>query len=277
MTIAKARAVAEEFLKDRAADEALTQLLVESDGAPEAPSGEAEQDATPAEAPIVTLTAPSSPAAVAKAAAISERREMILRALSTKFKVPIKRIVKFTGDDPRYRLETELGDVQLGNVNGLIGQSRLRSSIAAATGKYLPHFHEEHWPGIARLLLEACEEVDRGRDATLIGTMTEWLRAYLRHKQPHESLAEADEGREPFTHDGAVFVFIDNLRHWLGVQQGEKVTRNMLTADLRAFGAVPEPFELEVKGNRTTRSAWKLPAGLWEPEPPSDGSEQPLI
>jgi hypothetical protein len=268
MTIAKACAAAEEFWKNEKADEAFTQLLAEADdddqGGSNAAGGDGEREATSKETPAT--------ASAAERSVTPERRKTVLRTLSTKFKVPLKRIVKFTGDDPRYRLETELGDVQLGNVNGLIGQSKLRSSIAAATGKYLPHFDPDLWPGVARLLLEACEEVDRGRDATLIGTMTEWLRAYLRHKQPHESLAEADEGREPFTHNGAVYIFIDNLRHWLGVQQGEKVTRNMLTADLRAFGAEPEPFDLEVKDKRTTRSAWKLPAGMWEPEPQPTGS-----
>ncbi len=268
-TIAKARASAAEYWKEVQANEVLQALSQGAGGADgNGLSGGAEAaEEGDGHADQLTLPVPTGEPGV--------RRRAILSALAVRFKVPIKRVVKFTGDDPRYRLETELGDVHLGNVNGLICQNKLRSSIAATTDKYLPHFDDRTWPAIARLLLEACEKIDRGCDVTLIGTMTEWLREYLRHKQPHESLEEADEGREPFTRDGAVYIFADNLRHWLAVQQGERVTRNSLTADLRAFGAVPEPFELAVGRRRTTRSAWKIPAGLWETEAEQPGSDQP--
>jgi hypothetical protein len=206
---------------------------------------------------------------VNKPAVTQKRRDEILGVLSRTTKIPLTRVVKYSGDDPRYRLETQLGNIQLGNVNGLIAQNKLRSSIAAATGKYLRHFEADEWPPIAQLLLEACEEVERGQDATLAGMMSVWLRAYLRDKPPHETLEEADEGREPFQQGDGVFVFADNLRQWLGVQQGERLPRNVLTADLRAFGAKPEQFELDVKGKRTTRSAWRIPAGLCDTDPKS--------
>lgn len=213
----------------------------------------------------------AGPRRVAAAAALDEahkRRQKILQALSTKFRVQIKRIVKFTGDQPQYRLATAFGDVNLGNVNGLIGQSKLRSSIAACTGKYLPHFDPDKWPPIAGLLLEACEEVDRGQDATMKGTMTDWLRAYLDDKQPHETIEEANEGREPFLANGHVHIFAADFRRWLSMRLGERPTQNGLTADLRTFGAEPLTFDLVVNGNRTTRSAWKLPEGIWSPAVP---------
>jgi hypothetical protein len=48
---------------------------------------------------------------------------------------------------------------------------------------------------------------------------------------------------------------------------GEKVLQNQLTTELRTFGAAPESFNLTVNGKSTTRSALKLPAGVWEPAP----------
>jgi hypothetical protein len=253
-TIEKARAAAEEFLRDQDADESLSRLL-----------GESPEPAEPAQTAAPSAAGPSGVPQQTTPDKHAERRRTILTTLSTKFRVPLKRIVKFTGDDPQFRLETELGDVQLGNVNGLICESRLRSSIAAVTGKYLPHFEFKHWTQIAQLLLDACEEVDRGRDTTLAGRMTEWLRGYMRDKSPHETIEEADEDREPFTRGGRVYIFSDSFRRWLAVQLGEKVTRNPLTADLRAFGAAPKVFDLNLGGRATTRSAWGLPAGLWDP------------
>jgi hypothetical protein len=259
-TIATARASAEPFLREQQSDEILNQLLAEPDG----DSG--KEDATVQGGDHTQADGPGKGKSAGAIVDVAARREKILEALSIRFKVPLKRVLRFTGEDPRYRLETELGDVPLGNVNGLICQGKLRSSIAAATGRYLPHIDDEHWPEIARWLLEACEQRDRGDDATLTGKVTDWLRSYLGHKQPHESLEEADEGREPFLDGGDVFIFSGDLRRWLASQQGERVPPNQLTAELRAYGAEPKVFEVTKNGKVTTRSAWRLPAGLWEPD-----------
>jgi len=128
---------------------------------------------------------------------------------------------------------------------------------------YLPHFDDENWPAIARLLLQACELVDRGEDATMKGTVTDWLRGYLEHKPPHNSLAEADEGREPFLQDGDVHIFSNDFRRWLNMRLNERVKQDDLTANLRALGAVPVLFDLQVRGKSTSRSAWKLPNDNW--------------
>jgi hypothetical protein len=185
--------------------------------------------------------------------------------LSARFKVPITRIVKFTGEPALYRLETDLGNVHLGGVSGLINQSKLRISIADATGRYIPHIDPDVWPAVAQALLDACESVDRGQDATLRGTMGEWLRGYLAEKSIHPTLVEADEAREPFRNDETVVIFSSDFKRWLQVRQNERVTQGKLTADLRAFGAEPDTFKLTVKEKQTTRSAWRLPEGPWTP------------
>ena len=80
------------------------------------------------------------------------RRTRILRDLSRTLGVPLTRIVKFLGDEPRYRLETQLGSVDLGDVRGLIEQSELRKHIAACTGIYRQQSPESDGP----VLLDAC-------------------------------------------------------------------------------------------------------------------------
>jgi hypothetical protein len=191
------------------------------------------------------------------------KRQARLQLLSAKFHVPLQRILRYTGDKPKYRLETAVGAVDLGDVRGLISQANLRESIAARTGVYLPLFKRSVWPKYARTLLSVCEDVERGIDATMEGTLNEWLAAYLDQHPPHASLKEADEGREPFLDGGAVHIFTAGFRRWLTAQQDERMSRNDLTADLRAFGAEPVKFDLDVKGKTTSRSAWKLPAKAW--------------
>jgi hypothetical protein len=193
------------------------------------------------------------------------RRRAILQGLTSVFGVQITRIIKYVGEPAVYALETTLGDVQLGKVDGLIEQPKLRNSVASVTGRFLPPISGRKWPLVAQALLDACESIDRGEDATVRGTVSEWLRSYLAERSIHPTLEEADEGREPFFDAGAVAIFSTDLRRWLQVRQIEHVTQCELTADLRAFGAEPEVLKTVVKGRASTRSVWKLPAGPWIP------------
>jgi hypothetical protein len=186
-------------------------------------------------------------------------RKARLQLLSAKFHVPLRRVFKFTGDDPKYHLETEIGSVDLGDVAGLIGQAKLRKSIAACTGLYLPQFKSKNWSKYAQLLLSICEEVERGPDATTEGTTFEWISGYLDQRPPHPDIAQADPGHEPFLRDGAVHIYTSDLKRWLKAQIDERVSRNDLTARLRAFGAEPVKVDLTVDGKPTSRSTWRLP------------------
>ena len=216
-------------------------------------------------APIATQTTTPSTETRQPHKTESERRA-ILDLLSKRFNVPMRRIVRYIGGPSFYRLETEFGDVQLGTVAGLITQSKLRLAIADATGRYLPQLDPDVWPTVAQALLDACESVDRGQDATLHGTMSEWLGAYLAERSVHATLEEADEGREPFMDDGSVVMFSRDFRKWLQIRQNERVNQGRLTADLRAFGAEPDVYKAVIKGKQTTRSAWRLPHGPWIPD-----------
>jgi hypothetical protein len=280
-TIAKAMTAADEYWADQAADEILEGLAEETSAA--TPDAETcargpDMNANPgASAPLAKTGAgrqpePNEPSPEKRSGASTaeippERRETILQALSTKFRIPLKRIIKYVGDPPRFRVETERGDIDLGSVRGLIYQANLRASLAAYTGLYLPHFEDEHWPKIARLLLQACEVIDRGDDATMKGALMEWLSDYLDQRPPHDSLATADEAREPFRHDGEVYIFTSDFRRWLNMRLNERLKQDDLTANLRAFGAVPKIFDAKLHGRQTSRSAWKLPSGPWSQEP----------
>jgi hypothetical protein len=191
------------------------------------------------------------------------QRKAILKFLSAKFRVLLRQILRFTGDEPKYRLETAVGAVDLGDVRGLIGQTKLRNSIAARTGIYLPLFTGKVWAKYAKMLLEVCEDVDRGQDATKEGQLSEWLSRYLDQHPPHATLEEADEGREPFLEGGAVHIYTSCLKRWLIAQLDERVSRNDLTADLRAFDAEPVKFDVVINGKTTSRSTWRLPKKAW--------------
>ena len=107
------------------------------------------------------------------------QKEAILQALSARFDVRLIQIIKFMADPPTYKLKTSRGNITLGEVGELIGQGKLRTHIAAATGKLLPRFKPEQWDNIAQALLDCCMEVDVGEEATEEGAINSWLEAYL--------------------------------------------------------------------------------------------------
>jgi hypothetical protein len=191
------------------------------------------------------------------------KKQALLQLLSAKLRFPLQGVLRYTGDDPRYRLETGVGAVDLGDIRGLINQKTLRNKLAASVGIYLPLINTKQWAKCAGFLLQLCEDVERGDDATKEGTLREWLTAYLDQHPPQKDLKEADESREPFLDGGAVHIFTTSLMHWLKRYVDERISRNDLTADLRTFGATPVKFDLEVNGKSTSRSAWRLPAKVW--------------
>ncbi len=188
------------------------------------------------------------------------RRQAILDNLSALFEVKITRVVKFTSDPPEYRLETELGTIHLGEVGNLIGQPQLRTKIAAASGRYLPRFKNERWDRIAQALLDACEEETLGEDATAAGAARGWLTSYLARHKPVQGIANAVEQECPFVHlDARTYLFGKELRRWLGLYQGEKITAKLMGTCLRAAGCEPETVAVSVDGRETTRQVWRLP------------------
>ena len=187
-------------------------------------------------------------------------KEAILQSLSALFGVRLLQIIKFVADPPIYKLKTNRGDITLGEVDNLIGQSKLRTKIAAATGKYLPKFKEAKWDKIAQALLDCCMEVEIGDEATESGEIRDWLSQYLDAKPPldSESLDEALLHQQPVRYKGRVAIFGTDFRKWLRTAQQEKVTAKRMGMLMRSIGCEPSKITTEQAGKITSRSVWFL-------------------
>jgi len=189
------------------------------------------------------------------------QKESIKQNLSALFGVQLIRIMKFKSDPPVYKLVTGAGEISLGEVDGLILQGALRSNIAAATGRYLPRFKAEKWDNIAQALLDICDEVEVGEDATEAGEMRAWLRQYLEDKTVYrdDKIEDAIIRQLPIERDGRVYVFGADLRKWLKIAQQEKVNAKRMGYLMRSIGCEPDKLNIVVGGKSTTRNAWLLP------------------
>jgi len=190
------------------------------------------------------------------------QREAILDGLSRVLKVRITGVTKYLTEPPRYKLSTDRGEIMLGGVERLIGQTAFRNAIAATTGVLIPPISKDQWHKVAQALLNACEEVAVGTEGTDVGICQGWLAGYLAERRPLEDVAEAIDSGYPFQRDGAVYITLAALRKWLALTQGEKVSAKELGALLRRAGCVPEVIGLEINGRRTTRNVWRLPEAI---------------
>lgn len=187
-------------------------------------------------------------------------KESLMQLLSQTFDVKIIQILKFTSDEPTYKLKTARGDITLGSVDYLIGQAKLRSKIAAATGKYIQKFGSDKWDNIAQVLLDCCYEVELGDDATEAGEMRGWLAQYLDTKTPYteNEKTEAVVQQAPVMVGSKIAIFGNDFRKWLRVTQQEKMTAKRMGLLMRAINCEPDKLMLDFKGKRTSRSVWMI-------------------
>lgn len=187
-----------------------------------------------------------------------EGKIKLLGHLSTTLGVPITRVIKYMSDPPTYRLETGVGSIMLGDVDGLIVQTALRSKVAAATGRYIPKY--KRWDEVAQGLLNVCEEISVGEEATDIGTARGWLMSYLAVHPPGEASPGTFDQMYPFVKDGTAYIFGYHFRKWLAISQRENVSSKQMGALLNLFGCANRVMAVtQANGKPSTRSVWELP------------------
>ena len=191
----------------------------------------------------------------------ADKRTVALRALSATFKFRVIRVVKLMAVQPEYKIETEIGNIELGGIATITSCHLFRNQIAAATGRLI--HKTKFWDRTAQLLLDACEEQSIGDEATDEGAGLAWLTAYLEQYDPAGGVeAEAVKAKMPFVRDGRVHFFLASLRHWIKTSpHGEgAISAKELGKRLRACGC--KPLILAVKGS--TRSVWIVDAEVSE-------------
>lgn len=210
--------------------------------------------------PVTSGSAPAGDGETSSSAPPEAPPFNALEELSAIFKVRITRVLKQLSDPPLYTIETERGNVAIGEVQNLIEQRALRNRLANI-GIYLTKRKEDEWEPIATALLDCVTPVETTADATYHGAARSWIRDYLIDTTIVDSIEEADRGGNPFVKDGKLHLSSSSLRKFLIMNNGERnLTARELTDALRGIGAEPVVIFLETAEHRTSRSLWRLPA-----------------
>lgn len=177
----------------------------------------------------------------------------------------IERIVKTVSTPAHYRMETNAGPVILGPAN------RWATRPAEFKAAFLDVCEMPDLPkGPARdelcaMIARAAEPEDVGDDATDAGWTQAMLRDYLEQRPPASDVTDAAASEYPFIDtDGRTTLFAPAFRRWLRLTHMENLTPGDCGRRLRAVGCEPGKVNTGTGPDRTTRSVWRLPAGVTE-------------
>lgn len=194
-----------------------------------------------------------------------EERSGFLRDVSALLGFRIRRVLKFVGDPPQYRLVLEQGQIHLGGVESILNSAKFRASIAAVSGQLIGRFRPDRWDPIAQAILQSVEELDLGVDSTAEGIVGEWLTEYFSQNRPSDERDEAIAIRAPFLlPDGEVAFFLQEFRQWLAFHRDEKMGRRQLATMLRSAHCQPRTvaYTRESDNHRSTVGVWVAPKGI---------------
>ena len=185
--------------------------------------------------------------------------DVIKDSLGTLMGFGIIHIIKYVGEPSIYRLVTDKGDANLGEITSITSQTNFRNKFADATGHLIPKQDPKLWDKTAQAMLNACEWVEVG-DATHPSRQTKaWLTSYLLEKTIFDDPEEAARGKKPFTRKGHTYIFGDDFKKWLEHSTGNQLSDHSISQRLKMIGANSDKVTITVGGKKTSRSCWQLP------------------
>lgn len=193
-----------------------------------------------------------------------EEREGFLKDVSNLLGFRIRRVLKFVGDPPQYRLVLEAGTIHLGGVESILNSAKFRASIAAVSGHLIARMKADRWDPVAQAILQSVEELDLGADSSAEGIVYEWLGEYMTQHRPSGERVEAISIREPFFDpDEVPCFFLTEFRSWLGFHRDERLGRRQLATLIRSAGCSPRVIAYtRDDGHRTSVQVWTTPIAV---------------
>lgn len=203
-----------------------------------------------------------------------EERTGFLTDVSSLLGFRIRRVLKYLGDPPQYRLVLDQGTIHLGGVEAILSNNKFRSAIAAVSGQLIQRMKSDRWDPVAQAILQSVEELDLGADSSSEGVLREWLHEYLSQHKPSLEKEEAIGIREPFWDEapphGNVCLFLTEFRAWLAFHRDERLSRRQLATLLRSGGCSPKVvgYTRASDGHRSTVQVWEVARAVVHSLPP---------
>ena len=191
-------------------------------------------------------------------------KALLCRRISDAFEIQVLRIVKISGKQPFYRMETENGKIEFDDVGKFISQRSVRLAIAATTGKLIRQFKLSAWPGIAQSMLDACIVEEGSEELYQEGAARMHVGQHLTETAFIASIEEqtAQETRRPMVRDGRITVCASDLQAYINKTTQQNLPVRAVAAMLSAIGATT----VRIRGRKIKeQSRWELPLNEFDP------------
>lgn len=189
----------------------------------------------------------------------------ICRKLSEVVGIEILRIVKISGKQPIYRVETAAGKIEFDNVAKFISQQAVRMAIAATAGKLFRQFKSNMWQGIAQSMLDACIVEEGSEELHQEGAARMYIDQYLTDTAfiPSIECQSAHDLRKPMVRDGQITVCASDLQMFINKTTQQNLPVRAVAAMLSAIGATT----VRVRGKKIREQGrWELPLNEFDPQ-----------
>ncbi len=159
--------------------------------------------------------------------------EQVLEIISNIFRFKVNRFVKYLSEPPSYMLDTEMGEIPLGD--DCISQVKFRRAVGHYGNKVIKSMKSDKWSEIVQKLFDVRIEEDIGPEATDKGAMDTWLNSYLKDFAPREFESYTGNS-EPFIKDGHIHVCGPHFQQYIFRAFGENMHRVTVATLLRKLG-----------------------------------------
>lgn len=190
-----------------------------------------------------------------------EKRDATLERLRQLFGINLQRVVKWATEPPTYSVFIDDREVALGNVDGLLNQTRFRRAILSVADRLPKLVHKDYWDSTVNMMVDAMEVVPVALTSQL-EDYQRWLEMYLaKHPVTDEARGGDDWDRalellRPVCNAMGVWIHTPAFQLFLWESQRENISHREIAKHIKAFGGIAK--QLRGKKNRNVRPTYYL-------------------
>ena len=191
---------------------------------------------------------------------LEEKKAKIIEGLAIQM-TPLKitRIIKHDSNPPLFRLETNLGIINLGKIDNLISWTRFKKHLADNTGITITKL--AHWDNIAQGML-ICQEIEphNSLQCPQYDQFDEWIMQYLQENKaiPYEDTSSTVSGK-PFIRDDIIFIYSKDYREWLKANHDHDISSKSMADMLFDAGCRSRVMSSLNDKGVSSRTFWLIP------------------
>jgi hypothetical protein len=203
---------------------------------------------------------------------VTERQmEDILRDISDRVGIEVYSLAKLyrkSSVGNRYILNTEHGMVDLGSIAHLLSYQRFRNKVADQLNIVINVFDGEEWRETSQGLLFVSEAVItsyktstvimRNNLSEFINSFKDILDEFIDISVPLIKWTCKNKIREPFIHNGYVYIFLDEFQEWMKENKDYNYSKKTIASLLRGMNAQSQVLYVNNNGSDTSVHVFRV-------------------